>query len=266
MPLLHGTVPAQSPSSGIPSFSVALKTRPTAAHVARTSRKITSPTKKPGKRYSPYKGIGFSGKKPAVSEDDALLDVAITETYSTLLKGPRRGDKSPLEPRLSQPVTLNDNIPRRNRTAALAASRLATFENIVGNLVQSVEQVLKCLPQGAIQRLQDPPAPPKAGAPNTYQVTHSGQAGSNRQEWKVPQGASSHVGGNNREDQNILLEEGSHQEAKRATVWSILEEVMDEMREKATDKVLREGAALKGGGRNPTTEESALRHSSCGLL
>ncbi|KAF3455552.1 hypothetical protein FNV43_RR00183 [Rhamnella rubrinervis] len=105
---------------------------------------------------------------------------------------------------------------------------------------ESVEQVLKCLPPGVIQRLQDPPAPPKAGALNTHQVAHSGQASSNRQDGKALQGACSHVGGNNREDQNILLEEGSHQEAKRAAVQSILEEAMDEMREKVTDKVLRE--------------------------
>ncbi|KAF3435535.1 hypothetical protein FNV43_RR22624 [Rhamnella rubrinervis] len=58
-----------------------------------------------------------------------------------------------------------------------------------GNLAQSVEQVLKCLPQGAIQRLQDPPAHPKVGTPNTYQVANSGQVGSNCQDEKVPQGA-----------------------------------------------------------------------------
>ncbi|KAF3451206.1 hypothetical protein FNV43_RR07299 [Rhamnella rubrinervis] len=95
-----------------------------------------------------------------------------------------RGDKSSLEPRHSQLVTPNDNVPRRNRTAAPAASHLAILENIV--ILRSVDQVLKCLPPGVIQRLQDPPVPPKAGAPYTFQVAHNGQAGSNHQDGKVP--------------------------------------------------------------------------------
>ncbi|KAF3452063.1 hypothetical protein FNV43_RR08159 [Rhamnella rubrinervis] len=148
-----------------------------------------------------------------------------------------------------------------NRTTAPAASRLAALENIVGNLAQSVEQVLKCLPQDAIQRLQDPPTHPKAGAPNTNQVAHSGQAGSNRQDGKAFQGASSHVGGNNREDQNILLEEGSHQEAKRAAVRSILEEAMDEMREKVTNKSAKskEAKIIPLAGRDETLKDYITR-------
>ncbi|KAF3434780.1 hypothetical protein FNV43_RR21866 [Rhamnella rubrinervis] len=67
--------------------------------------------------------------------------------------------------------------------------------------------------------------------------------GSNYEDGKVHQGAFSHVRENNREDQNILLEEDLCQDAKRAVVRGILEEAMDEMKEKSLDKVLREKEA-----------------------
>ncbi|KAF3432495.1 hypothetical protein FNV43_RR27235 [Rhamnella rubrinervis] len=65
------------------------------------------------------------------------------------------------------------------------------------------------------------------------------------QDGRVPQGASIHVRGNNRKDQNGLqVEEDLRQKAKCAAVWGILKEAMDKVRERSRSGATRKWEAL----------------------
>ncbi|KAF3443485.1 hypothetical protein FNV43_RR13168 [Rhamnella rubrinervis] len=85
---------------------------------------MISPAKKRVKRYSPYKGIGFTGKKFSAPEENDLLDVEVTETYSAKLMKGVAASHNQRPQRFAPPILFPGSKFSRARKARLEIERM----------------------------------------------------------------------------------------------------------------------------------------------